>query len=77
MDAEPAFARAANFVVGEKFAGWTQTAQRAGLQLTKSGTDVWNVLDTSDDVLVEEKAFLKEVGRKVTEDFVSRLLRMR
>jgi hypothetical protein len=77
MRIEPAFARAADFVVGERFAEWTRTAQRAGLQLTKTGIAAWKRLDDTEDVLADEKAFLKDTGRKVTEDFVSRLLQAR
>jgi hypothetical protein len=74
MRVEPAFARAVNFVVGEGFAQWIQTAQRAGLQLTARGIQTWTLLDGDREVLTEEKAFLKDIGRRVTEGFVSRLL---
>jgi hypothetical protein len=77
MRVEPAFARAVNFVIGDQLAGWIQTAQRTGLQLTKVGIDAWKRLDKADGVLEEEKLFLREVGRKLTEEFVSRLLHMR
>lgn len=76
MRVEPAFGRAVNFVVGERFADWTQTAQRAGLQMTKTGIDAWRHIDEAEGVFTEEKRFLKEVGKKVTEDFVSRILHL-
>jgi len=34
---EPAFARAIDFVVGDKLAAWTKSTGRAALQLTKAG----------------------------------------
>jgi hypothetical protein len=77
MRVEPAFARAVSFVVGEGFAQWVQTAQRAGLQLTARGLAAWKLLDADIEALVEEKAFLKEAGRQTTEAFVSNLLHMK
>jgi hypothetical protein len=54
MRVEPAFGRAIDFVVGERFAQWTQIAQRAGLQLTKTGIVACERIDAASDVLVEE-----------------------
>jgi hypothetical protein len=77
MRVEPAFARGVNFVIGEGFAQWIQTAQRAGLQLTARGIQAFSLIADDKDVLVEEKTFLKDTGRRITEAFVSRLLLMR
>jgi hypothetical protein len=77
MRVEPAFARAVNFVVGEGFAQWVKTSRRVGLQLTARGLATWKLLDDDNEVLVEEKQFLKSIGRQITETFVSRLLDMR
>ena len=77
MRVEPAFARGVDFVVGEGFAQWVETSQRAGLQLTARGLATWKMLDEDKEVLAEEKAFLKSSGRQITETFVSHLLHMR
>lgn len=74
MRVEPAFGRAIDFVVGEHFAEWTRSAQRSALQLTKLGLAAWKTINEAEDVLIDEKAFLADVGRRVTEEFVSRLL---
>ena len=74
MRVEPAFGRAIDFVVGEKFAGWIQIAGRSGLQLTATGLASYEVIKASDDVVADEKSFLQAVGMRVTEEFVSRLL---
>lgn len=71
---EPAFARAIDFVVGEKFAGWTRTSGRSALQLTAAGVSAFNQLLNVDDVLVEEKAILAELARAIPEGAVSNLL---
>lgn len=71
---EPAFGRAVNFLVGEKFASWTKTSQRAALQLTKLGIEAASKVSASDEVLEEEKLFLKNVAPSLTEQFVTDLL---
>src|SRR5262249_19670359 len=77
MRVEPAFGRALDFVVGEQFAGWTKVRQRAGLQLTEAGITAWQRINEQTDVLVEEKEFLQNFGRRITEGFVVNLLHTR
>jgi len=74
MRVEPALGRALNFVVGEGFARWTPVAARTGLELTPAGLKAASKVTEAEDLLVEERAFLETVGKRVTEDFVSRLL---
>ena len=71
---EPAFGRAINFVVGENLVQWTRTAQRAGLQLTKKGAASAEALVEAEDTLIEEKHFLSTIGKRVSEDFVNKIL---
>ncbi len=71
---EPAFARAIDFVVGEKFAGWTRASGRSALQLTAAGVSAFNHLLKIDDALMEEKAILAELARALPEAAVANLL---
>lgn len=72
---EPAFGRAINFLVGEKFAAWTKTSQRAALQLTKQGIEAAEKIASSEGILEEEKFFLSSVSASLTEQFVTDLLK--
>jgi len=74
MPVEPAFGRAVNFVIGEGFAHWTRVAARTGLELTEAGLKAASTVTETDNLLVDERQFLGTVGKKITEDFVSRLL---
>jgi hypothetical protein len=71
---EPAFGRAIDFFVGEKFGEWTKASQRAALQLTTSGVRAANAVQEAEDTLAEEKAYFKEIGPSISEAFVTRLL---
>jgi hypothetical protein len=74
MRIEPAFGRAINFLIGEGLAEWTRTAQRSGLQLNKKGLSSVKALLDADDTLVEEKQFLSSVGKRISEEFVTKIL---
>jgi len=74
MRVEPAFGRAIDFAVGDKFAGWTRTAQKAGLQLTKDGIAAAQSIERADDVLLVEKAFIRSLAKQITEEFVTKIL---
>jgi hypothetical protein len=74
MRVEPAFGRALDFVVGEKFAIWSRVAGRTGLELTDRGLKAVSLITGDPDLLIEEKSFLASLGRKITEQFVSKLL---
>lgn len=71
---EPAFARAVDFVVGEKLAIWTKATGRAALQLTKSGIDAAAGVMDIEDALVEERAAVEELAKLITETGVAALL---
>ena len=71
---EPAFARAIDFVVGDRLAAWTKTGGRASLQLTASGTAAAAALEQFKDVLEEERAIIAEHAAKLTEMRVTALL---
>lgn len=71
---EPAFARAVDFVVGEKLAIWTKATGRAALQLTKTGVDAAAAVMRVEDALVEERAAVAELAKRITEAGVGALL---
>lgn len=71
---EPAFARAVDFVVGEKLAIWTKATGRAALQLTKTGVDAAAAVMGVEDALVEERAAVAELAKLITETGVGALL---
>lgn len=71
---EPAFARAIDFVVGERLAEWTKTGGRASLQLTATGLVAAAAIDKVEDSLEQERAIINEHAKKLTETRVSSLL---
>lgn len=71
---EPAFARAIDFVVGERLATWTKTTGRAALQLTKAGIEAAELVMGLEDALVEERAVILEFAKAITETMVATLL---
>jgi hypothetical protein len=70
---EPAFARAIDFVVGERLAQWVDTGLGAGLQLTSEGIAAAEKVKALPDALVAEKAYIAQVARALTEQFAKRL----
>lgn len=74
MPIEPAFGRAIDFMIGEEFARWTRVSSRAGLELSPAGVAASNAINQRDNLLNEEKAFLTDGAKRVTESFVSQLL---
>lgn len=71
---EPAFARALDFVVGDKLAGWTKTSGRTALQLTATGAETFNSLSKMDDVLEAERSIIAEYAKAIPEGLVATLL---
>jgi hypothetical protein len=71
---EPAFARAIDFVVGERLATWTKAGGRASLQLTISGTAAATELEGIENALELERIIITEHAKKLTETRVSELL---
>ena len=71
---EPAFARAIDFVVGEKFATWTKITRRAALQLTKIGVAAMEAVMGLEDALVTERSIVSELAKAMTETTVVSLL---
>jgi hypothetical protein len=71
---EPAFARAIDFVVGERLATWTKAGGRSALQLTKSGINAAESVMRLEDALVEERAAISELAKTITEGTVATLL---
>ena len=70
----PAFARAIDFVVGERLAEWTKAGGRASLQLTSTGLAASAQIEKVEDVLERERAIIVEHAKKLTEIRVSALL---
>ncbi|WP_040597827.1 hypothetical protein [Sphingomonas elodea] len=71
---EPAFARAIDFVVGERLAEWTKAGGRASLQLTQAGLTAVGEIEKIEDALEQERAIISEHAKKLTEIRVSALL---
>ena len=71
---EPAFARAIDFVVGEKLAIWTKATGRAALQLTKIGVGAAEAVMSLEDALVTERAIASDLAKMITETMVATLL---
>jgi hypothetical protein len=71
---EPAFARAVDFVVGEKLAIWTKATGRAALQLTKKGVEAAAAVMGIEDALIEERAIVADLAKLITETGVGALL---
>ncbi|TIS53200.1 MAG: hypothetical protein E5W91_32060 [Mesorhizobium sp.] len=71
---EPAFARAIDFVVGEKLATWTKATGRAALQLTKDGVVAAASVMDLEDALVAERAIISDLAKSITEGTITDLL---
>lgn len=71
---EPAFARAIDFVVGERLAEWAKAGGRAALQVTTAGLTAATEIEKVDDVLGHERVIIAEHAKKLTETRVSALL---
>jgi len=71
---EPAFARAIDFVVGERLAEWTRSGGRASLQLTATGLAAASGVGTVTDALEQERTIIDNYAKKLTEVRVSALL---
>lgn len=71
---EPAFARAIDFVVGERLAIWTKATGRAALQLTKVGVKAVEAVMGLQDALVTERAIVSDLAKAITEATVATLL---
>lgn len=71
---EPAFARAIDFVVGEKLATWTKVTGRAALQLTTVGMKAAEAVMGIEDALVTERAIVSGLAKAITETTVATLL---
>lgn len=68
---EPAFARAIDFVVGDRLAEWTQTFGRTALKLTAEGKIAFNKLNGENGLLISEKQVLSRYAKAMTETAVS------
>lgn len=71
---EPAFGRAVDFVVGDKLAGWTTTADRSALQLTAQGVRLFEALTRDAELLTSEKDILAKYAKSMTETMVTAVL---
>ena len=74
---EPAFARAIDFVVGDKFAEWGVCGGRSGLKLTPIGTALFEKLRVDAEVLVSERALLQTYAKAITEAAVGKSIGQR
>jgi hypothetical protein len=71
---EPAFARAIDFVVGERLATWTKTTGRAALQLTKIGIESADSVMALEDALSTERIMVADLAKVITETTIAILL---
>jgi len=74
---EPAFARAVDFVIGEKLAIWTRSADRTALKLTDRGSSSFKQISGEEDILISEKSILETFAKSVTETVVTAVLSTR
>ena len=71
---EPAFSRALEFVVGEGFADWSASNNRATMALTNDGKAAADSVAKLGDVFLDELDFLKGPATRITESFVQQML---
>ena len=71
---EPAFARAIDFVVGDRLASWTSTGGRSGLKLTNAGISLFDRLRSESDLLVGEQQVLIKYAKAITEASVGAVI---
>ena len=74
---EPAFSRNLDLPIGKGLAEWLVASQRLSVQTTSRGIEVAEVIDAKDDLFTEEKEFLANIGRRVTEGIVQRIVSAR
>ena len=73
MRVEPAFSRNLDFLMGDNFAEWVVTSNRAGVQLTAKGIAAAEEVLTKANLLEIEKEFIVTVSKSVTEKFVKKV----
>lgn len=72
---EPAFARAIDFVVGDKLAVWTPASGgRTSLKLSNTGIQAFESLEAATDILGSEKEIIAVYARKITEASVANVI---
>ncbi|WP_417724370.1 hypothetical protein [Salipiger sp.] len=71
---EPAFARTLDFLVSEGFAQWGVANDRTTAKLTEAGILAAKTLSESQEVLQEEKNYLKVAAKGLSEQLVISVL---
>jgi hypothetical protein len=71
---EPAFGRAVDFLIGERFANWIHVGNGAGLELTDKGVQAAKALQKIPDALSGESEFLTHAAKQLFEAVVARVL---
>src|SRR5436309_376415 len=68
---EPALGRAINLAVGEKFIEWVDGDR---LQITAKGTRWVTDILKDESVMLEEREFLKRIGKSITEPIATEMI---
>lgn len=75
MRVEPAFGRSVDLMTGGQLVVWQVAYRTAAICLTDKGKEVVKALEEDDESFVAEKAFLREFSGKITEGFVTQILK--
>ena len=71
---EPAFSRNLDLLVGKGLAEWYVASSRLAVRMTPRGIDAATQIEAEDGLFVDEKQFLANEGRLVTEQLVQRIV---
>lgn len=71
---EPAFSRSLDLLVGKGLAEWSVASSRLSVKMTPRGIDAASRIAAKDGLFVEEKQFLANEGRLVTEGLVQKIV---
>ena len=75
MRVEPAFGRNVDLMTGGQLAEWQVANGKAAICLTDKGKEIVKTLEDDDEIFVTEKAFLWEFSGRITESFVTQILK--
>jgi hypothetical protein len=77
LKVEPAFARAMDFVVGDKLAEWSRAADRTALKLSVKGSEAFKKIIAEGEVLALEKSIIQTYAKDITESTLTSVLKAR
>ena len=71
---EPAFSRNLDLLVGKGLGEWSIASGRLSVQLSPQAVAMANAINAQQDLFMDEREFLRTVGRKVTEQIVQNIV---